>query len=150
MKNVIAETPPATLPSLKLGARGRRFLTLATVLLVAAATASWLGARVTGSSAPLTEVTLVARDMAFYLPGDPRPNPTLTFARGERVRLVLKNEDPGMEHDFAAQSLRLGSKMLRQSGTSTALEFRLPDAAGLHEYLCSLHPTLMRGVVEVR
>lgn len=148
MKNVLVETPPATLPSFQLGAKGLRFVAFAAILLLAGA-ASWVAANAT-SAAPPTEVTLVARDMAFYLPGDPRPNPTLTFARGERVRLVLRNEDPGMQHDFAAQSLRLESAMLRQTGTSTALEFRLPERAGLHEYLCSLHPALMRGALEVR
>jgi hypothetical protein len=114
-----------------------------------AAITFWFTANASMRGDEPTEVVLVARTMAFYLPGNPTPNPTLAFARGERVRLVVKNEDPGMEHDFAASSLRLQSALLRSAGTQTALEFRLPDAAGTHEYTCTTHAALMRGRLEI-
>ena len=47
------------------------------------------------------EITLVTRDMAFYLEGDTRPNPTIRLQAGERVRFVLRNLDPGIDHNLA-------------------------------------------------
>jgi plastocyanin len=95
------------------------------------------------------EIVLVARDMAYYLPGDPRPNPTLEVARGETVRVVLRNQDPGMEHDFAVPALGAASAPIDGRG-STALTLRAPAARGEHEYLCTLHAVVMRGVLSVR
>lgn len=95
------------------------------------------------------EVRLVARDMAFYLPGDDTPNPTLRFAAGERVRIVLENADPGMAHDLVAAELGVATPLVERGG-SAGVELRLPGTPGTHEYLCSLHPVLMRGLVEVR
>jgi len=99
---------------------------------------------------PPRELVLVARDMAFHLPGDPAPNPTLELERGERVRLVLRNEDPGMAHDFTAAGLEVATELLAQSGTSTAVVFRAPQRAGEYPYHCTPHETLMRGLVVVR
>jgi plastocyanin len=95
------------------------------------------------------EVRLVARDMAFYLPGDDTPNPTLRLAAGERVRIVLENADPGMVHDLVAAGLGVATPLV-EGGGSAGVELRLPGTPGTHEYLCSLHPVLMRGLVEVR
>lgn len=95
------------------------------------------------------EVRLVARDMAFYLPGDDTPNPTLRFTPGERVRIVLENEDPGMVHDLVAAGLGVAMPLV-EGGGSAGVALRLPGTPGTHEYLCSLHPVLMRGLVEVR
>jgi hypothetical protein len=99
---------------------------------------------------PPRELVLVARDMAFYLPGDPAPNPTLVLGRGERVRLVLRNEDPGMAHDFAAAGLDVTTELLEDSGTSATVVFRAPQRAGEYPYHCTPHASLMRGVVLVR
>ena len=93
-------------------------------------------------------LTLVARGMAFYLPGESAPNPRLVAGRGEELRIVLRNEDPGMAHDFAA--LGKATRLLKAAGETAELTLRAPQGAGEHEYLCSLHPRLMRGVLEVR
>ena len=50
------------------------------------------------------EIRLVVRDMNFYVEGESQPNPTLSVKAGEQVRLVLKNEDPGMQHDFVVKA----------------------------------------------
>lgn len=99
--------------------------------------------------APRT-VELVARNMTFYLAGQAEPNPRLIVARGERVRFVLRNDDPGMGHDLTLPTLNLGSRLLRDAGTETELVVRAPERTGEHPYVCSLHAASMRGVLEVR
>jgi len=98
-------------------------------------------------------VTLIARDMAFYLPGDPTPNPRLIAERGEELRITLRNEDRGMAHDLALPG-RDGSPeatpVLRGVGASADLTVRVPERAGEYGYLCNLHSRTMRGVLEVR
>src|SRR5687767_300183 len=46
------------------------------------------------------EIHIVARDMTFYVDGRPEANPALRVRRGEHVRVVFRNEDAGMKHDF--------------------------------------------------
>jgi hypothetical protein len=99
------------------------------------------------------EVTLLARGMAFYLPGDPAPNPRLAVGRGEEVRLVLRNLDAGIPHDVAvpdAGSGRKASREVRGAGDTADLTFHAPEAPGEYEYICTLHSRMMRGVLEVR
>ena len=106
----------------------------------------------TGGSEPQT-IALSARGMAFYLPGDPTPNPRLVVDRGEAVRLVLRNEDQGIPHDVAVpdedDDLK-ATRLLRAAGESADLTFRAPAAAGEYEYVCTAHSRMMRGVLEVR
>lgn len=105
-----------------------------------------------GAREPVREIHLVARGMTYFLDADPvTPNPTLTLAPGERVRLVLRNETPGIDHDLAIPSLGLALDPLA-AGTSGRLELRAPDAPGVHEYQCRPHAVMMKGrlVVERR
>lgn len=94
-------------------------------------------------------ITLTARDMAFYLPGDPTPNPTLVLRRGEEVRLTLNNQDRGMTHDFAVESLDVATRPLRRAGTATTLVFEAPGRPGESEYVCTFHALMMKGVLKV-
>ena len=99
------------------------------------------------------ELTLVARGMAFYLPGDPTPNPRLIAGRGETLRITLRNEDRGMAHDLAIPSrsgARKSTPVLRDADESADLTLRVPEEAGEYAYLCSFHSGMMRGVLEVR
>jgi len=99
------------------------------------------------------EITLVARGMAFYLPGDSTPNPRLVVERGEAVRLLLRNADRGMPHDVAVPDGDGGweaSGEVRGMDETAELSFRAPEAAGGYEYICTLHSRMMRGVLEVR
>ena len=99
---------------------------------------------------PQRELTLVARGMAFYLPGDTAPNPTLVVGRGERLRLVLRNADAGMSHDLVVESLDVATPLLRGAGTEAAIELRAPAVPGEHAYVCSTHAAMMRGTLLVR
>lgn len=113
-------------------------------LTLACAGVAWVVAAARQGS-PSRDITLVAREMAFYLPGDPTPNPTLALAAGEMVRLTLINEDHGMLHDVAVAELGFATPALRGGGSSVSGALRAPRTPGEHEYLCSLHPRLMRG-----
>jgi len=101
------------------------------------------------SSTPTTEITLVAKGMAFYLEGEPStPNPTLAVKAGERVRIVLRNEDRGMAHDFAVPAVAAAMNLVDwdRSGEVT---FDVPDTPGTYEYVCRPHRLMMRGTIRV-
>ena len=101
-------------------------------------------------SAPRREITLVARNMAFYMPGEPTPNPDLILRPRERVKLTLINRDAGVGHDFAVVLLGVYTGVVAGDGSSRWLEFQAPDEPGRYDYVCSLHARMMRGVLEVR
>jgi Copper binding proteins, plastocyanin/azurin family len=135
---------------LTLSSRPRALLIPLLVLSVCGAIAFALQAA--GGPEP-RQVTLLARGMSFYLPGDPTPNPRLVVERGEEVRLVLRNEDRGIPHDLevpAGGGERKATREVRGLGDTASLAFRAPETAGDYEYVCTLHSRMMRGVLEVR
>lgn len=98
---------------------------------------------------PAREVTLVARDMAFYLDGDPgAPNPTIEVRPGERIRIVLRNQDRGMVHDVAIPALHAAGRLIGWNQEAD-LVFTAPAIPGMYEYVCTPHSLMMRGVVLV-
>ena len=94
------------------------------------------------------EITLVTRDMAFYLDGSDTPNPVLTMRAGETVRIVLRNEDVGIKHTFEVGTWAQAVPSSKRDRTASAV-IKVPDRPGRHEYVCGPHPALMRGVIEV-
>jgi hypothetical protein len=87
--------------------------------------------------------------MAFYVDGDSStPNPTLEVKAGERVRVVLRNEDRGMTHDLAVPAVAAAMDAIRwdESGEVT---FDAPDTPGTYEYVCRPHALMMRGIIRV-
>jgi plastocyanin len=112
----------------------------ALVAVAAAAVVTRAGAR-----EEMREIRLVARDMAFFVEGDTATaNPTLRVKVGERVRVVVRNETPGMEHDLAVASLGVAMAPLA-AGAVGAFDLQAPDAPGTHEYVCRPHSVMMRG-----
>jgi plastocyanin len=93
-------------------------------------------------------VQLVVRDMAYFVEGDDTPNPTLRFRAGENVRLILRNEDAGMKHDFVVKNWKVASTLLDGEG-ETVVEFRVPEEPGSETYSCTPHPVMMRGTIAV-
>ena len=90
-------------------------------------------------------VTLVVRNMTYYLEGDSTPNPPLRFAAGQQVRLTLRNEDPGMAHDFSIRPWNVGTKILDGKGQDT-VSFRVPSRSeGPTAYTCTPHSAMMSG-----
>lgn len=98
-------------------------------------------------SAP-REIVLVARNMTFYLDGDPTPNPTIRIRANGPVRIVLRNEDAGMTHNLVIDAWGVTTAALRGVG-ETSLELRAPARAGRLDYYCGPHARTMRGVVEI-
>ena len=68
---------------------------------------------------------------------------------GERVRFVLRNETPGIDHDLAIGSMGVGLTPVAV-GQSAAFDLQVPDLPGRHEYACRPHAVMMKGVVEIR
>jgi len=96
----------------------------------------------------IREITLIARDMTFYLDGNNSRNPALTMQAGELVRIVLWNEDVGIAHNFEidAWNQRIPSPQLGHSA-STLIE--VPNRPGRYVYVCGPHSLLMRGIIDV-
>jgi plastocyanin len=95
------------------------------------------------------EIRLVVRNMTFYVEGEMEPNPTLIVRAGEQVRLVLRNDEPGMRHDFAVQAWEVGTRILEDRGEADTVTFRVPAGRGEHVYLCTPHSQMMRGTIRV-
>lgn len=101
------------------------------------------------SGANAREVTLVARDMAFYLDGDTgEANPVIEARAGETLRVVLKNLDRGMTHDFAVPSADAATTVLKWK-EEAEITFEVPSKPGVYEYVCRPHVLMMKGTIKV-
>ncbi len=130
-------------------AKARRKRSLILPLLALLATGGGIALALQAPDPAPRTLTLAARGMSFYLPGDPTPNPRLVVGRAEAVRLVLRNEDSGIPHDVAVPDKngeRKATRLLRREGESASLTFRAPATAGEYEYVCTSHSRMMRGV----
>ena len=95
------------------------------------------------------EVTLVVRNMTYYLDGSDVPNPTLKFTAGEQVRLTLRNEDRGMTHDFNIRTWGVATKVLEDKGRDS-ITFRVPRrGTDATTYTCTPHTAMMNGSIVV-
>ena len=119
-----------------------KWITITVVVLMLSALAAALA-----RPAP-REVTLVARGMTFYLENGDLPNPTLTFKAGDRVRIVFKNQDRGIQHNFAVPSFKAELDPIGWNQSSDVV-FDVPDNAGTYEYWCRPHMMMMRGTIIV-
>lgn len=118
-----------------------------TLAVVVVAGAALLLPRIASTRGEVREVTLVARDMTYYIEGQEEPNPSLRFRAGEQVRLTFRNEDDGMEHDFAIPGWNVGTKLIDGKGQDV-VSFRVP-AKGTGSYACTPHTEMMNGQVIV-
>ena len=101
------------------------------------------------TTSPSREVTLVARDMAFYVDGDfAHPNPLIEVKAGEQVRIRLRNGDRGMTHDFAVPALKAAMDDVTWNEQGE-VQFTVPRAAGTYDYVCRPHEAMMRGTLRV-
>jgi plastocyanin len=95
------------------------------------------------------EIVIAARGMTFVLPSDPdAPNPVIRVRPGERIDLTLRNEAPGLMHDFRIPSWNVSTSQIR-SGESTTVSFIVPGEVGRYGYNCGPHASMMHGFIEV-
>jgi plastocyanin len=118
------------------------------VLTAAAVVVSFLPMLASSDLDKAREIRLVARDMTFYLEGSTEPNPTLAFRAGEKVRLILKNEDAGIDHNFSIPTWDASTKLLEGRGED-AIEFKVPKRKGSEKYTCTPHSEMMRGTIRI-
>ncbi len=87
-------------------------------------------------------IVLTTKDMKFN-----STNPAFNLVPGEMIRVILRNEDPGMKHDLVIPAIGIRTPVLAY-GEEAVLEFRAPDT-GTFEYFCSMHPVSMQGQFSV-
>ena len=121
---------------------GRLVAALATVMVLVALLPAV-------SATPEREIALVVKGMAFYLKDDPlTPNPTITVRVGERVRVVLRNEDRGMTHDFAVPGLGVVLTPITWNEAGDVV-LEVPSQPGMYRYVCRPHSSMMNGAIRV-
>jgi plastocyanin len=86
--------------------------------------------------------------MAFYIEGDSTANPTIEARAGETLRIVLKNRDRGMTHDFAVPSVEAATQVLKWD-EHDEITFDVPSEPGTYEYVCRPHVLMMKGTLKV-
>jgi hypothetical protein len=118
------------------------------VISVAALVISLLPMIASSDLDKVREVRLTVREMTYYVDGSTEPNPTLVFRAGEKVRVILKNEDAGMDHDFTVPTWDVKSKLLEGRG-ETKFVIKVPKKRGDQTYLCTPHSKMMRGTIHV-
>jgi plastocyanin len=123
-------------------------LTAAVLLSIATIVAIVPRLSVTERRSNVREIRLTVRDMTYYADGRSDPNPALTVRRGEQVRVVLRNEDPGMTHDFAVPAWNVRTPRL-DAGAEAVLHFQVPEQAGANTYSCTPHGEMMKGTITV-
>lgn len=126
--------------------RSRIILIAGTAFIVALAMAM----AAIGSTAKdrVREVSLVARDMAFYADGGSTANPVLHARPGERLRITVINNAPGMVHDLIIDAVDTATPLLT-AGQVASIEFTAPAKTGDYAYRCRPHALMMKGVLTV-
>jgi plastocyanin len=94
------------------------------------------------------QIVIVTRDMAFFLEGTSEANPAIRVKAGEEVLLTLRNEEPGMTHDFSIATWGATTRALKGGGTDR-IRLMAPRSPGTTEYVCRPHAATMRGLVIV-
>ena len=95
------------------------------------------------------EVVIVAKGMTFTLLSDPATvNPPLRMYPGEVLRVTLRNDAPGLMHDFEIPAWNVKTDQIR-GGEATSVLVTVPAAEGRVAYQCGPHASMMHGVIEV-
>ena len=121
---------------------------LLTALMIVVASATGVVLASMAQSAESREITIVAKNMVFVIESPEssgQANPTITVKAGRKITIVLRNDDPGMQHDLVIQGLDVQVEVV-SCGETTRLTFTVPREPGEYVYLCSFHPRRMRGV----
>src|SRR5215211_5175764 len=87
------------------------------------------------SSGEVRTIHLVVRDMAYHVSGHTDANPTLRVRRGDRVRIIVTNQDAGMKHDFGVDAWQTRTRLI--------------DGIGEAVYSCTPHGAMMHGTIRI-
>jgi plastocyanin len=125
-------------------ARPVRIALVAAMLVIAAVFLP----RLVDSREPIREIHVTARNMVFHVDAIGDPNPALQLTAGEQVKVVFRNEDRGMLHDFGipAWNVRTGAV---EAGSERSVTFRVPARAAGLSYICTPHSAMMSGRIIV-
>ena len=87
-------------------------------------------------------ITIVAKDQAFHLEGQPElRNPPIILKRGQVAELVLRNDEPNrILHCFSISGLDVMVPSI-DSGQTVSVTVR-PSERGTLTYACLLHPPM--------
>ncbi len=102
------------------------------------------------SETPDRVIVLSASKYAFHVEGDAAgaDNAPLRLRAGERVRVVVRNEEEGdVEHNFKIPGLGVHCTKGIAPGEEETVEFTVPKD-GIYTYTCCSHPG-MGGRVEI-
>jgi plastocyanin len=104
--------------------------------------------RLVASRESIREIRITARNMAFHVDSLAELNPGLALTAGEQVKVIFRNEDRGMLHDFGipAWGVQTGGV---EWGTERTITFKVPPAASAAAYTCTPHSAMMSGRIIV-
>jgi plastocyanin len=125
-----------------------RIVAFVTLSVVGLAVFGVVLAKVRGGDDDLREIRLVARGMAYVDETTGTANPTLRVKRGERIRLVLTNDDPGYSHNLISPVLGVSTPLLT-AGRTHSVDLVVPDVPGRSTYACEPHSEMMRGNIAI-
>ena len=128
------------------GSRSIALLVLTTVVIVVGLFI-WLP-MTASTGAAVRQINLVTKDMAFYLEGDPAPNPAIRLTAGEQVRFNILNLDYGLVHNLAIEGWSVETTYL-DADESAVVYVRAQEQVGRQAYVCSPHREMMRGIIEI-
>jgi plastocyanin len=120
-------------------------IVLVAALLVATAV---LVPNLVDSREPTHELRITARDMSFHVETFDGPNPALQLAAGTEVKVVFRNEDRGMVHDFGIPEWGVHTGGV-EWGRERSVTFRVPARASALSYICTPHSAMMSGRIIV-
>ena len=82
------------------------------LLLAVIASAGAVVPHIVASREQVHEIRLVAKNMTYYANGNQDPNPPLRLVPGEQVRVIFRNDDRGMSHDFGIPTFGVDGRYL--------------------------------------
>lgn len=101
-----------------------------------------------------TSFTLVSAeegaDYVWHEEGRNEKNPTLVVAPSTQITITAKkgDDDPGIPHNLRVGASGNVSDTIQNAGDSVTYTFTAPGTGTL-EYVCTIHPTTMKGTVRV-
>ena len=120
-------------------------IALVAALLVAIAV---LVPNLVDSREPTRELRITARDMSFHVETLEGPNPALQLSAGAEVKVIFRNEDRGMLHDFGIPEWGIHTGGVAW-GNERSVTFKVPKGSSALSYICTPHSAMMSGRIIV-